>query len=610
MDGDFSLLTSSTVVIFRAFFITSALIFLAYVTGAMNWGRLYALILAFLYSVICSAQVLGFFRIYRLGYILPFVLSGTVILFFVYGKFWFRDFHTTIFQQRQGSQFFDYALWAIGIFLLILLILMPLFLWPYSSVNPVLAWDVGKYHWPKALELANTGSAWDLTLSYGEYPYGYEALFSFAALLNRDGMLFGSMHALGVLFFVLTFWLLLCRHTSLPGGLNFLLVVCVLISGLVWRDQNNNIWWIYHTMIYDTIGKNDLFLAAGVLAILLHAPVDTKLKKDSWHMPGMAMATMIALSVKPNAVFVIVPVWGWTIFQCLQAGHRENLRQNIALLFGYGCLILPGALWILRNLIAQGMIFSPASMRLQSLSILSNLTNARLYAGVSPAMVVTLVVLVGSFFMALYHKQISWIFWMAFFILFLSFISTPASGFVRPRDEYAYFSWRFGVALLTFMFITVMVVLDSWLVRFAGWLFDKRAAIPLFLFMIISGLALLIVWNNRWYFLPTLSNVNVLADQYRRPVGVDGYNSAFDYIHKNVRYSVVWVENGLPFYAYGPGFTNSTTLLKSPDYIVILRTAWQKSSKPGYPPKLDSVPWIEEWQLVYEDNEGRVYKYK
>jgi len=610
MDGNFSLLTPTTVVIFRAFFITVALILLAYVTEVMSWGRLYALILAFLYSIICSAQVLGFFRIYRLDYILPFVLSCTVILFFIYDKFWLRDFHAAIFQQRQKSQYFSYVLWGIGICLLILLILAPLFLWPYSPVNPELAWDVGKYHWPKALELANTGSAWDLTISYGEYPYGYESLFSFAALLNRDGMLFGSMHAIGVLFFVLTFWLLLCRHTNLQSGLNFLLVVCVLISGLVWMDESNNIWWIYHTVIYDTIGKNDLFLAASVLAILLHAPINTKTEKvSSWHMPGMAIATMIALSVKPNAVFVIVPIWGWAIFQYLRVCNRLKLIKNIAILFGYGFLILPGALWILRNLIAQGMIFSSFAMRLQDLSILSNLTNAKLYAGVTPVFIVTLVMLVSTFFMALYQKSITWIFWIVFLILFLSFISSPASGFVHPRDEYGYFSWRFGVALLTFVFISIMIMLDSWLIRFTCWLFDRRVATRLFLLVITGGLALLIVWNGRWYFLPTLSNVNVLTDQYRQPIGVDGYNSAFDYIHKNVRYSVVRVENGLPFYAYGSGFTNSTTFLKPPDYTVILRTAWlRRNEKLEYPPKLDSALWIEEWQLVYEDSEGRVYK--
>ena len=246
-DNNSSILTPSTIVVFRAFFIVTALILLAYVHGEKGWAKLYALLLASLYGVICSAQILGIFGAYRLVLVLPLTVGIVLFLFVLYEKYWSTGFYDSVFHRSANTKdrFLDYGFWTVGTILLLFLILAPLVLWPFSQVNRTLAWDVGIYHFPKALELANTGSAWDLTISYGEYPFGYESLFAFAALFNRSGMLFGSMHAIGVLFFMLTFWLLLCRYTILPVGFNFLIIVCLLISGLFWRDKLYNIWWIY-----------------------------------------------------------------------------------------------------------------------------------------------------------------------------------------------------------------------------------------------------------------------------------------------------------------------------------------------------------------------------
>ena len=90
-------------------------------------------------------------------------------------------------------------------------------------------------------------------------------------------------------------------------------------------------------------------------------------------------------------------------------------------------------------------------------------------------------------------------------------------------------------------------------------------------------------------------------------VGVGGYHSPYDYVYQNVQHSVVWVENGLNYYAYGREYTNSTTRSRKPDYVIVLQTAWW-GGDPHYPELVASPEWDQNYRIVYEDSEGRVYQ--
>jgi hypothetical protein len=133
-----------------------------------------------------------------------------------------------------------------------------------------------------------------------------------------------------------------------------------------------------------------------------------------------------------------------------------------------------------------------------------------------------------------------------------------------------------------------------------GWLSAGLAAIVL-----LSSIGL--VYLNRDLLDYRPKNEIVINDPFREPVGSGGYFSAIDYLHKNVRDSVVWIENGLPYYAFGPGITNSVTRSRPANYLVFFQTAWLGGT-PGYPDSLTSADFQSRWQLVYEDKEGRVYK--
>ena len=161
-------------------------------------------------------------------------------------------------------------LFALGAGLFLLLAVYPLAAWPYSPVSETLHWDAGAYHFPKAVELFKTGTVWDLTIPYGEFPFGYESLLAFTLLLSGKETFFGSVHALIAILALVGTWLLARRYTRLPGGLLLFIISLVFLSELYLVKGNP--FYILLDQVY-MIGKNDLFLAVGVLAALVHAPV-------------------------------------------------------------------------------------------------------------------------------------------------------------------------------------------------------------------------------------------------------------------------------------------------------------------------------------------------
>jgi hypothetical protein len=93
-------------------------------------------------------------------------------------------------------------------------------------------------------------------------------------------------------------------------------------------------------------------------------------------------------------------------------------------------------------------------------------------------------------------------------------------------------------------------------------------------------------------------------------VGVDGYYSAYDYVQKNVRNSTVWVENGLPYYVYGTGYTNTVSRENSADYIVVIKTDWFGEGGVDIPIYFNPEEWQNHYSVVYEDPQGIVFALK
>jgi hypothetical protein len=272
-----------------------------------------------------------------------------------------------------------------------------------------------------------------------------------------------------------------------------------------------------------------------------------------------------------------------------------------------------------RNLVVLGVVFTPAAAALTADSIFNNLGNPYLYANNPPfvmlaaVLVVTLAALAAlwSCRTAISPSQA-----LMQALLFLTFIITPATAFHRLRDVPSHIAWRFGVALLVYTFLLVLAAAAPLLRRLPSTILVRRAAV-----VVVTMLTFVLLWQGAWITAREPQNAWILHDQFDHPVGVDGYYSAYDYARHNISNSVIHVENGLAYFLYGPGYSNTPTKLQyplemadqvpqpTPDYFVIFKPDWQALDGSGvFPPSLDSQEWQQAWGLVYNDGEGRVYQ--
>ena len=566
----------------------------------------YISLLALLFGGIFAGQVLGFLKLYTPAAAIILTLAAVVAACWFYirsGGLTFLQNITASEEETNTPNLLETVLYAAGLILLVLLVLLPVIRWPASPIATSLEWDAGAYHFPKAIELYATGSAWDFTISYGEYPFGYESLLALGLSITASEALFGLVHGLINLTLVLSLWLLARRYTKLPGGLLFFLTNLLVLSGML--PVESNLWWVFHPLLY-TIGKNDLFLGAALLAALLHAPLGRKANQAQLHPAGLAITSMIALSVKPNALYVVAFLWLLVLIRWQQeAGDLESaIRINWRTFLFSGLTMLTGLLWIPRNLIGQGSLFSPGVMEVQSWSIAANLNNPFFYNYIPRNLIVLAAVLLLFIALTAVKRphRLSWTLAAAFAVLFVSFVFTPATAFFVHRDVPTQVAWRFAVALLGFAYLALLIIISPLIEKMYAWVSAKRLP-RLAALLIIAALTFSVVWFQRDLLSAAPDNARLLRDPYQETVGVDGYHSAYDYAQQNIHDSVVWVENGLPYYAYDKTFTNTTTRMQKAQYVIVLKSEDQED----FPDQIYTDEWEANWHTIYEDPQGRVY---
>ena len=565
---------------------------------------IFAVITSLFYGVISSGQVLGLLGAYNLipVLLLSLLSAGLVFFLFVRGRQWLDDFPEAAPGRSRWAWALELVLIVAGIALFAVLALYPVLRWPFSPISHPLTWDAGLYHFPKAIEMLARGSAWDLSIDYGEYPFGYESLLALAFGLNNGGYLIGLVHALIAAYFFLAVWLLVARYTRLPRGLVTLLVAVLMLSRLFFPKLDSNIWWIIWTQVI-LIGKNDLLLAAALLSLVLFMPLGHG--KGRFFLPGLGAASMIALSVKPNAVLLVIFAWGLVLFQLIRDGQ---LKPRIKELLGAALLALPGLLWAVRNLVVLHALFSPDTLKLGGLSIAGNLTNPFLYKHIPTQLYLVLAVLLLALAAALRWRRLGG-YVLTGLVFVLTFVLTPASAFLGNNQQPAQIAWRFAVGLLGYEFVLLLVLFEPLIVRVYEWLAERWLPAAACM-LLIAGFC---VWGLRTgsdLLVPMAYGERVLQDQFATPVGVDGYFSAYDYVHRNIHHSVVIVENGLPYYLYDANFTNTVTRSRPAEYLVAFKTAWTPGRQEAYPDLINQPGWLSKWELVYEDTQGRIYKRK
>lgn len=579
---------------------------------------IYGVLLSFFYGVIGAGQVLGFLGFYRP---MPVLILG-ILLSLLAGFLYFHEqpLHRDDFSPA-GTTRLDVLAGLLAVVLFIALVALPILRWPFSPLGESLTWDAGAYHFPKAVELFLSGSAWDLSVAYGEYPFGYESLLSLCLMFTGDETLFGWVHLLIALFFCAAMWQLALRYTSLPAGLLLLLSVALLTAGLLPGEERP---WALAGYAF-TIGKNDFLLGTALLAVLLHSPVGGRLGRSGafgqYHLFSLALASMVSLSVKPNSLLVVAPV-GLFVLWLVWKERRQALpwRNLLAAFF----LVFPGMLWAIRNLAVIGTVLTPASAALNAGSIFNNLFNPYLYVVNYPLIMLILVLLatlaawVGTRFI----KALSPALLITQTGLIAAFIFTPVTAFHERLDIPGHIAWRFGVTLLSYTFLILIAALENPMQRVLAFIKRRGAGGYWGGAVLLILLSTTLLWQGSWLLEKQPGNEWVLRDQFSKPVGVDGYWSAYDYVQKNIRHSVIRIENGIAYYLYGPEFTNTPTKLQYPlemenlveqpvpDYFVVFSRTWQSDEPGEFLPELNEPAWEAQWQMIYGDAEGRVYRKK
>ena len=594
---------------------------------------LYGIILALFYGVIGAGQILGFAGYYRP---LPAV-ALSLLLALLAAVLYFRenpvgpdDF--PIAMPRGGSageRLFAVleTVFAISAGLLFLLLAaLPTLRWPASPLGRSLTWDAGAYHFPKAVELFRSGSVWDLSVAYGDYPFGYESLLAFGLSLTGDERLFGLIHMLIALFFCLVVWRLACRYSRLPSGFLLFMSVVLLVFGVL---PGGGRAWLISGYAF-TIGKNDFLLGALTLAVILHGPVGARGKQGSQPF-SLALTSMMALAVKPNAAAVVGVMGLLVLYDAFWRGRKRTGAGEHApphapwYVFVLAFMVaLPGVLWAVRNLAALGVIFTPAAAHLQAESIASNLGNPYLYTPNFQFLLLpgVLGLLLAAIISLRFTGNLSPRIVGIFALLFIAFTITPASAFHRRLDVPSHIAWRFGVALLAYSALALLLIVDNPLQRFFLAIKNRAGLLAKGTLAAVILLTAVMAWRGAWIVRYEPQNSWILVDQFSEPLGVDDYWSAYDFVQQEIRHSVIQVENGLLYYLYGPGYTNRPTRLQYPlemadrvpqpvpQYYVIFRPDWQADDPQSgeFPDSLEQDGWKERWSLIYDDGEGRVYQ--
>ncbi len=612
-------------------------LFLRFGSLSLSIFLLFGGLVCFLFAVIFTAQVTAFLGVFRF---LPVMLLSGLVFGLACWVFFRWDAGGLLAELRGREEGLSASLrwlnivgWATAGLVFFLVVLLPLIRWPYSSISDVLHWDAGAYHFPKAIELYKSGTYWDLSIPFGEYPNGFESLLAFGLLLTHNEALFGSLHSLIALLAFLSIWALAWRYTRLPGGLLAFLTLMMFLSGSVLIA--NNPWWIVVDQAF-VIGKNDLLTGAVVLAALAFAPVGSRGQGMVYHLPGLAFCTSLILAIKPVGVYAVLPLWLPILYGWVKSlWFKEDVRRTL-MWMGFSALVtVPSALWIVRNLIVIHTLFPPGVWEYNEWSIWNNLTNPYFYNYLPKLFLFVLGMtggLVGLAFVGWLGnrglRNIRMERWvglpspgqaLAMLVLFFSFVVTPQTAFYGSNQQPTQIGWRFGVALLSYLFVLLIVLAQPIVQKALDWLSSRRR-LMLASFLLVAAIGGGVFWHNRDLLKIYPGNDIVLRDQFREPVGVDGYFSAYDFVRRNIQNSVVQIESGLMYYVYGENYTNQPTKLhyplgletmvpqRDPQYYVTFCTNFWTYQAEDCPEYLESPSFTERWQLIYRDDYGRVYQ--
>ncbi len=562
----------------------------------------FALLLAGMFGLVWSAQVLGFLG----AHTLPAALTMSVLLsllavlaYFRLGSDWFAELASSAAARPWSS--LDSALLIGAIGLLVTVFLFRMIAWPYSELAASSPADFFSYHAVRVIDLAHSGTLWNLSIPYGQYSNGYESILSFFYLLTGSVQWAGLVQAWTVLLLVWTLALLLLRYGGIPLPLGLACAVALLFLP-----------FFYGQVLL--IGKNDLLLSTMVLVALLHAPIGTVGR--GLHPLGMAYATMIAIATKATGVTILTPVWLlvlWHWWRAYRAGKATHFLHP--LVFALALLLMfPGGLWVIRNYVMMGQVVSPEIASFSVTSIAANLGNPLLYTSGAESswLLLGFAGMLLIFVLLVVTQRLGWELALVWVALVIAFLFTPLGAFHTPQSTAPHIEWRYALHLPLLGAVIVLALLAPLLLR----LYDQVQANRSLRYA-ASGLVLVAAFGVVLVLNPPelLSLDHERARILVNPFAVQdeaSYENIIDYAQREIEEGTVYVAR-IPWYYLliaHPHLTiqedNSYPLglpalgdRPVPDYAVLHRRALRLGVVP---------PQAYEWELIYEDRSGQVFQ--
>lgn len=566
---------------------------------------LYSAILSVLFGLIWTAQVLGFVGFYRPISVILLTFVTSVAAFVAYHRLdhhWLQTMHRPPPMQPK-SLLFAFLISFLMILSVVFLIRMAM--WPYSELATLIPADFIGYHAIKAMDLARTGSAWNLSIPYGQYPFGYESLLAFTLLISGQLQAIGIFHALIFLLALLTIYFLLQQFIDLPA-----LPVLMLALGILFMPS------IYPLVL--PIGKNDLLLSAAVLVAILHSPVVRKDRR--FHPFGLAFATFIAIATKATGLFILVFLWLTVLFFWWQAYRNNKASDYLSPMILILSLVLmfPGGLWVIRNYGVMGQVLSPEIQSFFETSIAANIRNPDFYANSAQVLdlfgriIITLAIVIAWW---IFVKRDVLLFSLVV-VIWLTFLYTPLTAFLTPQHVHTAIQWRFVLHGMIFVCILGTVLFAPILLR----IYERIRKSNILLLAIIISLAIGTVgllWGVGIQF-PFYYDAT-LAQKLNEPAGNKTSNAAYadiyEYVQAEIREGVIYAEQAEWYYLAYPNenirVTNGTLYplglpeaasVPPPDYAVFAERFGR--TEPQFP----NLSETYQWELIYEDTTGQVYK--
>jgi len=274
------------------------------------------------------------------------------------------------------TSFFEYILILIGLLAAHPLLRQINISWPWALRHPNenLGWDTVSYHLPGLIEFLQKHSLWSLDGPYQSYSYCFEILGNYFSMPFHThwGLILADCFAVFLLIISVGIIArtLICKF-PLHRGAGWL-SCCVLTVG---------IWVNVHSDSIGDIGKNDVFMAACLMAALAFLLEFTN--DESGSTPRRVSLLLLigtsaglALATKPSAL-AFVPFFAFAV--CLEALMRKKGLSNAFLAAGaiLGLSGLLGGFWLVRNLVVYGQLSAVQSG--WDSSLFSNLCNPALY---------------------------------------------------------------------------------------------------------------------------------------------------------------------------------------------------------------------------------------